>query len=110
MRRCSYPAPFIAEAATQLLHPHKTAAVPSSSELQSYFLFPFTNSTFKLSCNLHLQKPQERYVEDTKEKGGNYEQKRWEEDHLSAAILHFGAKDSKERRKVWACARLRIKN
>ena len=39
-------------------------------------------------------------MEDSRERGPNYEQKQWEEDHLSAALLKFGAKDSKERRRV----------
>ena len=49
---------------------------------------------------LLFQKPQDKYVEDGKEHGPNYEQRQWEEDHLNAALLKFGAKDSKERRKV----------
>ena len=49
---------------------------------------------------LLLQKAQDKYVEDGKEHGPNHEQKQWEEDHLNAALLKFGAKDSKERRKV----------
>ena len=38
------------------------------------------------------------YVEaDEKEKAPNYEQKRWEEEHLHSATLKFGAKDAKKR-------------
>ena len=38
------------------------------------------------------------YVEaDEKEKAPNYEQKRWEEEHLQSATLKFGAKDAKKR-------------
>ena len=55
----------------------------------------------KTGCVVLLfQKPQDKYVEDGKEHGPNYEQRQWEEDHLNAALLKFGAKDSKERRKV----------
>ena len=55
----------------------------------------------KIGCAVLLfQKPQDKYVEDGKEHGPNYEQRQWEEDHLNAALLKFGAKDSKERRKV----------
>ncbi len=44
-------------------------------------------------------KETESFVEaDEREKAPNYEQKRWEEEHLSAAILKFGAKDAKARR------------
>ncbi|CAC5424154.1 DHX16 [Mytilus coruscus] len=42
-------------------------------------------------------KPTEKYEEDETEKGPNYEQKRWEEDHVGAAIMRFGAKDAKEK-------------
>ncbi|XP_050406181.1 pre-mRNA-splicing factor ATP-dependent RNA helicase DHX16 isoform X1 [Patella vulgata] len=44
-------------------------------------------------------KPEDKYVEDELERG-NYEQKRWEEDHLHAATLKFGAKDAKTKNKV----------
>ena len=44
-------------------------------------------------------KVQDSYMEDPKEKGANYEQKKWEEEHLSAAILKFGAKDAKSKKK-----------
>ena len=38
------------------------------------------------------------YVEaDEKEKAPNYEQKRWEEEHLQSATLKFGAKDAKKK-------------
>ena len=40
----------------------------------------------------------DRYVEvDEKEKAPNYEQRKWEEEHLHSAQLKFGAKDAKER-------------
>ena len=42
----------------------------------------------------------ERYVEDATEKGPNYEQKKWEEEHMHAAIMKFGARDAKQKRKV----------
>ena len=47
-------------------------------------------------------------MEESKERGVNYEQRQWEEDHLNAALLKFGAKDSKERRKVGGCRYLLI--
>ncbi len=38
------------------------------------------------------------YVEaDEREKAPNYEQKRWEEEHLQSATYNFGAKDAKKR-------------
>ena len=40
------------------------------------------------------------FVEDVAEKGPNFEQRNWEEQHLNAAILKFGAKDAKERSNV----------
>ena len=43
-------------------------------------------------------KENDRYVEiDEKEKAPNYEQRKWEEEHLHSAQLKFGAKDAKER-------------
>ncbi|RUS74189.1 hypothetical protein EGW08_018057 [Elysia chlorotica] len=45
------------------------------------------------------EKPQEKYVEDRSERGGGSEQQRWEEDHLNAALLKFGARDAKDRKK-----------
>ncbi|KAL5012827.1 hypothetical protein ScPMuIL_011378 [Solemya velum] len=44
-------------------------------------------------------KPSEKYVEDETEKGMNYEQKHWEEEHMGAAIMKFGARDAKARAK-----------
>ena len=38
-------------------------------------------------------------MEDSKEKGPNSEQKRWEEEHLGAAIMKFGARDAKVKKK-----------
>lgn len=43
-------------------------------------------------------KPQEKYVEDRTEKGQGSEQSRWEEEHLNAALMKFGAKDAKEKK------------
>lgn len=42
-------------------------------------------------------KQQDKYVEDTTERGANYEQRRWEEEHLHAATLKFGARDAREK-------------
>ena len=40
----------------------------------------------------------DRYGEmDEKEHAPNYEQKKWEEEHMSSATLHFGAKDARQR-------------
>ncbi|KAK3088261.1 hypothetical protein FSP39_016720 [Pinctada imbricata] len=44
-------------------------------------------------------KPTEKYEEDPVEKGVNYEQKKWEEEHVGAAIMRFGAKDAKKKNK-----------
>lgn len=44
-------------------------------------------------------KPQEKYVEDQNERGPNFEQKRWEEEHLHAALHSVGAKDAKAKKK-----------
>lgn len=38
--------------------------------------------------------------EDARETGPNYEQRHWEEEHLNAALLKFGAKDAKQKNKV----------
>jgi len=46
------------------------------------------------------KEPPHRYIEDKTEAGPNYEQKRWEEEHLHAALLKFGAKDAKSASKV----------
>ena len=47
-----------------------------------------------------FKKPNEHhYVDDPTEKGPNHEQKRWEEEHLHAAMMRFGAKDAKEKNK-----------
>ncbi len=44
-------------------------------------------------------KEHETYVEaEERERAPNYEQKRWEEEHLNAALLKFGAKDAKARK------------
>ena len=44
-------------------------------------------------------KPQDQYFEDPTEKGANYEQKKWEDEHVNAALLKFGAKDAKSKNK-----------
>ena len=36
-------------------------------------------------------------MEDTTEKGPNFEQLKWEEEHMNAALLQFGAKDAKKK-------------
>jgi hypothetical protein len=41
-----------------------------------------------------------KYVEDKTEAGPGFEQKRWEEEHLSAALLKFGARDAKVKNSV----------
>jgi pre-mRNA-splicing factor ATP-dependent RNA helicase DHX16 len=41
-------------------------------------------------------KREDKYAEDLKEKGPNADIKRWEEDHLNAAIMKFGAKDAEK--------------
>ena len=43
---------------------------------------------------------EDHYVEDAREKGPNSEQRRWEEEHLSAAVLRFGARDAKRKHKT----------
>ncbi|XP_055897569.1 pre-mRNA-splicing factor ATP-dependent RNA helicase DHX16-like isoform X1 [Biomphalaria glabrata] len=43
--------------------------------------------------------PQDKYVEDKTEKRMGSEQSRWEEEHLNAALLKFGARDAKEKKK-----------
>ena len=63
-------------------------------------LVKVTLQSSDIGCFILLQKAQDKYVDDGKEHGPNYEQKQWEEDHLNAALLKFGAKDSKERRRV----------
>merc|ERR1719350_1533432 len=46
------------------------------------------------------KKNQERWLEgDEKEKAPNYEQKKWEEEHLAQSQYRVGARDAKERRK-----------
>ncbi|XP_070177312.1 pre-mRNA-splicing factor ATP-dependent RNA helicase DHX16-like isoform X2 [Littorina saxatilis] len=44
-------------------------------------------------------KPQEKYVEDAKEIGPNFEQRRWEDEHFHAGTLRFGARDAREKSK-----------
>ncbi|GAB1600938.1 pre-mRNA-splicing factor ATP-dependent RNA helicase DHX16 [Argonauta hians] len=44
-------------------------------------------------------KPNERYVEEPNEKGPNAEQRRWEEEHLNAAVMKFGARDARDKYK-----------
>jgi hypothetical protein len=38
-------------------------------------------------------------MEDATEKGPNYEQRRWEDEHFSAGLMRFGARDAREKRK-----------
>lgn len=44
-----------------------------------------------------------KYDDTTLEElGPNYEQKKWEEDKLGYAVMKFGAKDAKQKSKVWS--------
>lgn len=56
--------------------------------------------TDSVCCVTTMQKEPQRYMEDKLESGPNFEQKRWEEEHLHAALLKFGAKDAKSASKV----------
>ena len=62
-------------------------------------LFLVTPSFF-IVIMLIDQKPNDRYVEDKSESGPGFEQRRWEEEHLNAALLKFGAKDAKQKSSV----------
>lgn len=42
---------------------------------------------------------QDKYAEDIKEKGPNFEAKKWEEDQVNSALMKFGSKDAKQRLK-----------
>ena len=42
----------------------------------------------------------DKYSEDLKEKGPNFEQRKWEEEQVSAAIMEFGSRDAKQRHKA----------
>ena len=44
------------------------------------------------------QQQTDKYAEDIKEKGPNYEQRKWEEDQVNSALMSFGAGDAKRRR------------
>jgi pre-mRNA-splicing factor ATP-dependent RNA helicase DHX16 len=46
----------------------------------------------------HHQQQTDKYAEDIKEKGPNYEQRKWEEDQVNSALMKFGAGDAKYRR------------
>ena len=46
-----------------------------------------------------FQKPENQYLEDSDEKGPSYEQKKWEEEHLNAALLKLSTKDAKSKKK-----------
>lgn len=47
------------------------------------------------------KQPSQTYLEvDEKEKGPNYEQKKWEEEQMSSAVMRFGAKDAKFQHKT----------
>ena len=39
----------------------------------------------------------DKYAEDIKEKGANFEQRKWEEERTSSALMQFGSRDAKER-------------
>ncbi|XP_074655901.1 pre-mRNA-splicing factor ATP-dependent RNA helicase DHX16-like isoform X2 [Tubulanus polymorphus] len=45
------------------------------------------------------EKSSDLYIEDESEKGPNYEQKKWEDEHLNKAVMKFGARDAKEKNK-----------
>lgn len=45
-------------------------------------------------------KRRDKYAEDIKEKGPNYDQNRFESDRMNSAIMEFGSKDAKERHKA----------
>ena len=42
-------------------------------------------------------KPADKYAEDIREKGQNFEARKWEEEQASQAIMKFGARDAKEK-------------
>jgi pre-mRNA-splicing factor ATP-dependent RNA helicase DHX16 len=42
-------------------------------------------------------KHHDKYAEDIKEKGPNFEQRKWEEERTNAAIMTFGSRDAKEK-------------
>ena len=46
------------------------------------------------------EKRHDRYSEDIKEKGHNFENKKWEEEQANAALMKFGARDAKEKHKA----------
>lgn len=47
------------------------------------------------------KQPTQMYLEvDDKEKGPNYEQKKWEEEQMGSAMMRFGAKDAKAKHKT----------
>lgn len=47
------------------------------------------------------KQPSQKYLEvDEKEKGPNYEQKKWEEEQMGSAMMRFGAKDAKTKLKT----------
>lgn len=43
------------------------------------------------------EKPSDKYMEEDGPKGPNSEQLKWEEQHVGAALMSFGAKDSKQK-------------
>lgn len=55
------------------------------------------SSIENIHWNFILQKIIDRYVEDETEKGPNWEQRKWEEEHLQAALQTFGARDAKKK-------------
>lgn len=46
------------------------------------------------------KKKYDKYSEDIKEKGPNFEQNRYESDRVNSAIMQFGSKDAKERHRA----------
>ncbi|XP_053377827.1 pre-mRNA-splicing factor ATP-dependent RNA helicase DHX16-like isoform X1 [Mercenaria mercenaria] len=45
------------------------------------------------------EKPSDKYFQEEGPKGPNYEQLKWEQEHIGAALMTFGAKDSKQKAK-----------
>ncbi|KAA3670913.1 pre-mRNA-splicing factor ATP-dependent RNA helicase DHX16 [Paragonimus westermani] len=48
-----------------------------------------------------LQRPDDKYKEEEKEKDGNEEGKRWEQEHVSSALYSFGAKDKTDKQEKY---------
>ncbi|KAF7261867.1 hypothetical protein EG68_00684 [Paragonimus skrjabini miyazakii] len=47
------------------------------------------------------KRPDDKYKEEEKEKGGNEEGKRWEQEHVSSALFSFGAKDKTDKQEKY---------